>query len=126
MLRSDEILAKADSEQRGLTRSERMELREAYLWEKEEDKKGVDTFKRNVENSREEETVLPRHMMQGKCSWFAECPLDFKCRNYDSKYVRCQNCPLHKTEGICHKRELHNERNIAMMMTRPTIEIVGE
>ena len=124
--RSDEILLKAEQEGRGLTKSERHELREAYVWEKEEERKSGDKLKRRAEEFKEEDTLLPRHIMQGKCAWFAECPLDFKCRNYDPKYVKCVNCPLHATEGICHKRELHNDKNIAMMITRPKVVITSE
>lgn len=124
--RSDEILWNASKENRSLTKSERYELREAYVWEKQEESRNSYRLKQTAENFKEEIIILPRHIMQGRCASFIECPLDFKCRNYDPKYIKCLNCSLHETDGICHKRELHNEKNIAMMITRPRLEIESD
>ena len=123
MNRSDEILKKASDEKRGLTKSERHELREAYAWEKQEESRNSNRIKRAAEQSKDDNGLLPRNIVSGKCSWFMECPLDFKCRAYDPKFVRCQNCVLHESEGICHKKELHTEKNIAMMIRRPSVDM---
>ncbi|MBR2245626.1 hypothetical protein [Oceanobacillus profundus] len=64
---------------------------------------------------------LPRH--QTNCPSFVECPIDYKCRNYNPTYVACVTCPLHKTDGICHKKELHNEKTYNMIITRQRVDI---
>lgn len=115
---SDEILMK--SQQRGLTMSERMELREAYNWEKAQDDKSVNSLSRSVKEFKDEEGLkdLPRYRMIGKCAEFIECPIDFKCRNYNSSHIKCVNCVLHETEEVCMKPELHNERNFNMLYAK--------
>lgn len=124
MLRSDEILKTAFEKGRALTTSERVELREAYLHEQKESKDGADILKNMAKNFKEEAVpVRPRHRIQGKCSWFKECSFDFKCKSYDPRFMKCQNCVLVKEDGVCKKNELHTEANMALMIKRPTIKV---
>lgn len=125
---SDEILARSFQEGRGLTPSERGELREAYLWEQSEDKKTHSKIEKSVREFRDGKDPLnmPRHRMHGKCTSFVECPIDLKCRNYNSAYIACRNCELHETDDICMKTDLHNEQNFNMFLARERIELDGK
>lgn len=80
------------------------------------------TARKRDNYSKEDPLNLPRH--RTNCLWFEECPLCYKCRNYDSKYVKCLTCNLNKTDGICHKRNIHTPEAFAMMITRERIEVV--
>ncbi len=126
MDRSDELVGKAF--EKGLSKSERHELREAYLWEQAEDQKSRDKLKESVEGFRDEHNVLdiPRHRMHGRCPSFMECPIDFKCRNYNEAIIACQNCELHETDEICMKPHLHNETNFNMILSRERIDLDGK
>lgn len=122
MKRSDEILKKASNENRGLTRSERGELREAYLWEKQEGERLKHRIQQYQKEFKENHDLLPRHIMYGKCANFQECPLDFKCRNYNPAYIKCVNCILHEMDGICTK-DIHNPTTYNIMIRRGRIDL---
>ncbi|WPA89553.1 hypothetical protein MTATph1_CDS0066 [Moorella phage MTATph1] len=61
---------------------------------------------------------LPRHVVIGRCSHFIECPLCFKCRGFDLKYVKCQNCPIAKCDIT-----YHTEAILSKMIKRPSINL---
>jgi hypothetical protein len=120
---SDEILERMRKQGRGLTASERHELREAYLHEQQTDERHRDNLRRSVKDFKDQSDPLnmPRH--QVNCPDFVECQFDFKCRNYSSTYVKCQNCILHETDGICFKDRIHTEKAFNMMITRGRIDL---
>jgi hypothetical protein len=66
---------------------------------------------------------LPRHQIQNKCMNFEECPIDYKCRNYNSTYTQCRTCVLHKTDGICQKKHIHTTKAFNMMISRERIDL---
>jgi hypothetical protein len=115
MNRSDELIQKAMG--RGLTMSERQELRESYNWEQGQKEKSRNGLKDSVKNFKDDTDPLnmPRHRMAGKCADFIECPIDFKCRNYNTAHLKCVNCILHETDEVCMKAELHSEKNFGML-----------
>jgi hypothetical protein len=116
---SDEILSR--SQERGLTKHERHELVESYKHEQAEDNKTRGQLARSVKEFKDTQTDLPRN--RTNCPSFKECPIDFKCINYDSRFVACHNCTLHETDDICQKPNLHNEKTFSMMITRERIEL---
>lgn len=69
---------------------------------------------------------LPRHHIYGKCVDFEECPIDYKCRNYNSTYVKCQNCILVQMDSICKKQHLHNPPIFEKMISRERIDLDGK
>jgi hypothetical protein len=124
MLRSDEIIQNASG--RGLSRKERQELVEAYRWEQDQDKKTQSILSNSVRDFKESDGLnLPRHIINGKCVDFVECQIDHKCHNYNSSYIKCQNCVLHETDGICKKKHIHNEKTFAMMIKRGRVNLDG-
>lgn len=101
---------------------ERMMLREQYNQDRI---KRVDVQAKKQDNySKEDPLNKPRH--HTNCPSFSECPICYKCNNYNPTYVACLNCPLHKEDGVCHKKEIHNERIYNMMIAREKIEVNGE
>jgi len=78
-------------------------------------------LKKGTVLSNEDMLNKPMHLVD--CADFVECPIDFKCRNYNPTYVKCVQCPLHEIGGICHKKELHNEKAFDKLITRPKIYI---
>lgn len=60
--------------------------------------------------------------VQNNCPDYQECPLCYGCRNYDSSYVKCQNCEEDRKKNICN-RELHRPDLLARMITREKIVI---
>lgn len=68
-----------------------------------------------------EDQVKPRHKVN--CPSFQECAFDYKCRNYDSRMMECVTCPLNEVDGICHKRELHNDANMSKLIRRPHLDL---
>jgi hypothetical protein len=123
MKRSDEILQRAFKENRGLTKSERYELREAYLHEQAQ--RQTIRFDKNTILGKEDMMNLPRHQMAYKCADFHECPLCYKCRNFNPRYAKCMSCQLYKEGKIC-KTSLHTERAIEMMIVRERIDLDAE
>ena len=122
---SDEILSKSFSQQRGLSVSERQELRESYLYEQQQDDRSRGQMAQTIKDFNDDKDTLnmPRHRMHGKCLSFKECPIDYKCRAYNPSRLACRNCELHETEEVCMKPELHNEKNLAMIMSRERIDL---
>lgn len=59
---------------------------------------------------------------QINCLWYKKCPLCYGCRNYDSKYLRCQKCAENKKKNICN-RELHTENILNRMIAREEIVV---
>jgi hypothetical protein len=122
MERSDQILQNAFLKEGGLSKSERGELREAYLWEQEQ-KKGVSVKTgKNQVLGKENMMNLPRHKVHTYCSDFQECPICYKCRSYDPAYEKCRNCVLTQEKLHCNK-QLHSEPVLEMMIRRECIEI---
>lgn len=126
MKHSDKILQKSFG--RGLTVSERQELREAYNYEQLEDQKSRDAITKSVKDFKDDKNALdlPRHRMYGKCPSFLECPFDFKCRNYNPAYVACVNCVLHETDDVCRKPHLHHDKSFNMLISRERIDLDEE
>lgn len=124
---SDEIIERMGKEQRTLTKHERSELREAYLWEKEEEAKNNSTLAQSVRDFKDEKDPLnmPRHRVHTKCQAFLECPIDYKCRSYDSSYMACRSCTLAETDDVCRKPHIHNERTFNMLIKRDRIDLDG-
>lgn len=94
---------------------ERIKQESAY-----QEKKTI-RLNRNQVIGKEDMNNLPRH--KTNCHWFQECPIDYKCRAYDPKYLKCVNCKLHEEDGICHKKELHTETILSKMITRPYVDL---
>jgi hypothetical protein len=97
----------------------RLELREKY--ERERIREVTIHAKKRDRYGKEDMLNLPRH--QTNCPNFVECPLDYKCRNYNPTYIACVNCKLHEIDGICHKNEIHNEATFAFMISRERIDL---
>ncbi|SFJ65494.1 hypothetical protein SAMN02799624_05401 [Paenibacillus sp. UNC496MF] len=113
-------LHKAQTE--GLTNSERHEIRERYLAEQVK----TNTFKMDKRTvlGKEDMMNLPRHKVHGYCSAFQECPLCYKCRNYDSSHQACRDCVLTEEKLHCNT-QLHNERVLNVMIKRERIDLDG-
>lgn len=105
----------------GLTTSERGEIRERYL--AEQMKNESFTAKKGQVLSKEDPNNMPRHMVPDACgTGFEECPLCFKCRGYDSKFMTCRSCPL-AVRGLICKTELHTPAVLNMMIRRERIDL---
>ncbi|PGC56698.1 hypothetical protein COM24_07755 [Bacillus toyonensis] len=99
---------------------QRQEMRSNY--EKDRMKEvSVRANKRDI-YGKENMLDLPRHRIYGKCRYFEECPIDYKCRSYDSSHVKCQNCELVKTDSVCMKKHIHNPPIFEKMIARETID----
>ncbi|CDQ41775.1 hypothetical protein [Virgibacillus salexigens] len=105
-----------------MNETERRILREQYL------KNRVTRVDAKVNNKdvlgKEDMLNRPRH--QTNCPSFRECPIDYKCLNYNPTYLECRNCTLHEADGICHKKDIHNDRVFEMMITRPRLDLDAE
>lgn len=76
--------------------------------------------------SKEDMLNLPRHQAEDHgCFNMDECPLCYKCRNFNSTYAKCRSCPLAK-DGLLCKTNLHTPQVLAMMIKRPRIDLDGE
>jgi hypothetical protein len=106
-----------------LTESDRRELVEQY--KAEQMKVNHYKAKKGEVLSKEDMLNLPRHKMWGKCLAFQECPLCFKCRNYDPSHLACRNCELNKEGLICNTQK-HNEKVLNMMIRRERIDLDGD
>ena len=128
MKRSDEILKVAFDQGRGLNTGERMELREAYADELKESERTSSKIAQSTKEFKDQTDMLnmPRHRVYGKCLDFTECPIDFKCRSYNSSYVKCANCILQETDDICMKKEIHTPANLSMFLQRERIDLDEE
>lgn len=104
------------------------EQREQLRYEYQRDQMKEVTLKANKRDiyGKEDMLNLPRHEMANKCADFVECPIDYKCRNFDSTYIKCQNCVLHETDGICQKKHIHTEKAFNMMIARERIDLDGK
>ncbi|MEC1657207.1 hypothetical protein P9D81_20375 [Bacillus haynesii] len=115
----------ATTSQQEMMRSyeKRRQLREEY----EQNRMKEVTIKANKKDQygKGDMLNLPRHRMYGKCVDFVECPIDYKCHNYNSSYVKCQNCPLHETDDICKKKNIHHSKSFNMMISRERIDLDG-
>jgi len=105
-----------------MTNEERIKLKEEYL--KNRLKTVNITAKRRDNFSKEDKLNLPRHYTN--CPNFLECPFDYKCRNYNPTYIACVNCKLHEIDGICYKKDIHNEFTFAYMISREKIDLDNE
>lgn len=125
---SDQLLQRAFGEGRGLTTSERHELREAYLWEQAEDEKVRSKLSDSVKNFRDEQDPLnmPRHRVLSKFPHMTECPFCFKIRGYNTAVLSERNYMEDHPDDFCMKPHIHNERNFAMMITRERIDLDGK
>ncbi|PVC75115.1 hypothetical protein C2I27_04310 [Priestia megaterium] len=103
---------------------EREEMRLQYEQEKLKEV-SIKANKRDI-YSKEDMLNLPRHQMYAKCTDFVECPIDYKCRNFNSSYMKCQNCELHKTDSVCMKPHIHTEKALNMMISRERIDLDDE
>lgn len=123
---SDQILERAALEGRGLTKSERGELREAYLHEQNEKDKQTSMLQKSMQDFKDntfDPINMPRHKVAYTCPNFVECPIDYKCRAYDPKYVACNNCVLHETDDVCKKPHIHTERAFNMMIKPGRVDL---
>ena len=100
---------------------ERLALREQY--EQERMKTVNIRAKARDRYGKEDMLNLPRHRIYGKCVDFEECPIDYKCRNYNPTYMKCVNCELAKTDDICKKRDIHHPDTFNMMIARERIDL---
>ncbi|MCD7910919.1 hypothetical protein KC480_05190 [Bacillus velezensis] len=66
---------------------------------------------------------LPRHRMYDKCADFVECPIDYKCHNFNPSYLKCLKCPLLETDDICRKKDIHHSKTFNMMISRERIDL---
>ncbi len=124
-LMSDEILQRAFQENRSLTDRERHDLREAYLWEQAEDEKGRNKLVQSVKEFQGDQgKELPRHRVN--CPSFVECPIDYKCRNFNPSNQQCWSCELYKSDDVCLKPEIHNDKNFQMIFSRERIDLDDE
>jgi hypothetical protein len=106
----------------GLTKAERAEIRERYLAEQMRS----ETIKMNKRTviGKEDMLNLPRHKVVHQCSAFQECPLCYKCRNYDSSHMACRQCILAQEKLLCNT-QLHTEQVLNMMVKRERIDLDG-
>jgi|GEM_PF-3288113 len=74
--------------------------------------------------SKEDPLNMPRHQVYGECIRFHECPLCFKCRNFNSSNMECRSCILYEEGSICNT-EKHNEKVLNMMIRRQRIDLDG-
>jgi hypothetical protein len=124
MKRSDEILQNAFG--RGLSMSERMELREAYNWEQSQDDKVRNTVESSVKNFKDnnhDPLNMPRHRVLPKFPHMQECPFCFKMRGYNTAYLSERNYMEENPDDFCMKPHIHNERNFNKMITRERIDL---
>lgn len=126
MKRSDEILQKAFG--RGLTMSERMELREAYNWEQSQDDKARSSMERSVKEYKDDTNPLdmPRHRVLPKFPHMQECPICFRMRGYNTSNVRESYYMEQHPDDFCMKPNIHNEKTFAMMIARERIDLDGK
>jgi len=104
----------------GLTQSQRHELVEQY---KEEQIKTVNVkAKKGVDLSKHDKLNMPRHQVAGYCTAFEECPLCYKCRNFNSAHIACQKCVLNQ-EGLLCKKDVHTESVLNRMIRRERIDL---
>ncbi|GAK42093.1 hypothetical protein TCA2_4585 [Paenibacillus sp. TCA20] len=108
--------------QGGLTESDRREMLEQY-------KAGMmkqESFKapKGKVLSKEDPLNMPRHQVYGECIRFHECPLCFKCRNFNSSDSECRSCILFEEGSICNT-EKHNEKILNMMIRRQRVDLDG-
>ena len=58
-----------------------------------------------------------------RCPHFEQCPLCYGCRNYNPKYLKCQECKLeNEKQNIC-KTDRHRADLLEKMILRERIEI---
>lgn len=119
---SDEILLR--SQQRGLTRSERHELREAYLWEQKEKDSVAHKMQHSVKTfGGKLEKDMPRHRVLHKFPHMQECPICFKIRGYNEAVVKEYNYMQDNPDDFCMKPQLHHDKSFNMMITRERIDL---
>lgn len=123
MKRSDEILQKAFG--RGLTMSERMELREAYNWEQSQDDSSRHQIKRSVKEYKDDKDALnmPRHRVLNKFPHMRECPICFRMTGYNTAVIKEARYMEQYPDDFCMKPQIHNERSYEMMITRERIDL---
>jgi hypothetical protein len=101
------------------------EQREQLRYEYQRDQMKEVNIKANKRDiyGKEDMLNLPRHQIYTHCTDFVECPIDYKCRNFDSTYAKCRSCVLHETDGICKKKHIHTEKVFNMMISRERIDL---
>lgn len=127
MKRSDEILQKAFG--RGLTMSERMELREAYNWEQSQDDSSRHKMERSVKEYKDNDRdplSMPRHRVLPKFPHMRECPICFRMIGYNTASVRESNYMNNHPDDFCMKPNIHNEKTFTMMISRERIVLDGK
>jgi hypothetical protein len=57
------------------------------------------------------------------CPNYQKCPLCYGCRAYDSSYIKCDRCYKENAKFNVCENSLHNEKNLAKMILRETIDL---
>lgn len=125
---SDHLLDKAFEPGRTLTRSERQELREAYLYEEQEKERHVHRVQESVKQFKDELDPLnmPRHRTLHRFPYLTECPLCFKMKGIDLSRVKESLYFDHHPEDFCMKPHLHNDKTYHLLIRRPRIDLDGD
>jgi hypothetical protein len=124
MKRSDEILQKAFG--RGLTMSERVELREAYNWEQSQDDSARHHMKESVKDFKDntnDQLNMPRHRVLPKFPHMQECPFCFKMRGYNLSSISERNYMDRNPDDFCMKTSIHTEKAMNIMISRERIDL---
>lgn len=125
MKRSDEILQQAFG--RGLTMSERQELRESYNHEQNQGDKTNDVMRKSVKDFKDDNGLdKPRHRLLNKFPNLTECPICYRMRGYNTAHVAERNYMEDHPDDFCMKTEIHSERNFNMIMSRERIDLDGK
>ncbi len=106
----------------GLSASDRREMMEQY----KVGQMKQESFKapKGKVLTKDDPLNMPRHQVHGKCASFHECPLCFKCRNFNSSHSSCRSCVLFEEGKICNT-EKHNEKVLNFMIRRPRVDLDG-
>lgn len=123
MLRKQNLLQKAQTT--GLTMSERGELRELELWERDQSNRAKDSLQNSVNTFKDDYDALnrPRHRALENGINFHECLICNKNRNINSVLLHEYNYMKDHPEDFCMKPHIHNDKTFAMMIQRPRIDL---
>lgn len=70
-----------------------------------------------------QKTVADVRGFKIKCKYFVKCPLCYGCRNYNSKYLECEECRRENAKkNLCNK-ELHKDELISKMIIKDRIKL---
>ncbi len=106
----------------GLSKTDRRDMVEQYKAE-EMKVQNIKAPKGKV-LSKEDPLNMPRHKVYNDHICFVECPLCFKCRNFDSSKAECMGCVLFDEALICNTFK-HNDKVLNMMIRRERIDLDG-